>query len=109
MFGIPTLGPATRSYYRTPEWRRLRQAALDRDLHTCTVPGCGDRAVVVDHIVSRTRGGADVLENLRSLCREHDNQIKEDAAGVRRRGGLTVVRGCGVDGTPLDPGHWWRS
>jgi hypothetical protein len=62
--------------------------------------------VVVDHIVSRSRGGADVLSNLRSLCRAHDNQVKKDATGAYRPGG--VAKGCDVMGIPLDARHWWN-
>ena len=45
------------------------------------------RAVVVDHIVSPRNGGEDALSNLRSLCRLHDNRVKENALGDRRSGG----------------------
>jgi 5-methylcytosine-specific restriction endonuclease McrA len=87
-------------------WLRLRAAALARDGYRCTAPGCGERAVTVDHIVSRRRGGPDVLGNVRSLCRAHDNQVKEAADGRRRSGGL--FRGCDATGAPLDRGHWWN-
>ena len=93
--------------HRTPEWQDLRKAALKRDKHTCTVAGCHHRAPVVDHIVSRKLGGADALWNLRSLCRTHDNQTKEDVHGNRRSGGKATVAGCDANGMPLDPGHWW--
>lgn len=88
-------------YYKTPEWKELRAAALKRDRYRCTVPGCNARATRVDHIVSRRARGLDVLPNLRSLCAIHDNQVKEDAAGNRRGGGRFRVTGCGVDGWPL--------
>jgi hypothetical protein len=59
--------------------------------------------VVVDHIVSRpfsfSMTTADRLDNLRSLCRDHDNQVKE-LAGARRRGGAPVNRGCDAEGWP---------
>jgi hypothetical protein len=89
-------------YYLTPAWRALRTAALARD-RGCIV--CGAPTVVVDHIVSRRMGGPDTLANLRCLCRTHDNQVKEGAAGARRSGGR--FSGCRADGSPLDPGHWW--
>ena len=74
-------------YYRTPDWLKLRAAALKRDAYRCVVPGCGQRARVVDHVVSRNAGGADALPNLRSLCRYHDNALKERPDGTRRRNG----------------------
>jgi 5-methylcytosine-specific restriction endonuclease McrA len=55
-------------FYRTRTWLRLRHARLQLDRQICVVPGCGQRATVVDHIVSRRAGGADALRNLRSLC-----------------------------------------
>lgn len=94
----------TDPFYRSPAWRRLRAARLRLDRHTCVVPGCGQRAVVVDHVISRRAGGADALPNLRSLCRYHDNALKENPGGKRRRDGIML--GCNVDGSPIDPKHW---
>jgi 5-methylcytosine-specific restriction endonuclease McrA len=54
-------------FYKTAFWKRLRAACLKRD-RKCTTPGCTERAVVADHIVPRSKGGADTLENLRGLC-----------------------------------------
>ena len=95
-------------FYQTPEWRRLREDALFRDLYRCAVPGCRTYATRVDHIISRKRGGADHLDNLRCLCAAHDNQIKEDATGKRRRDGKLSLPGCDANGRPLDPSHWWN-
>ncbi|MFC0411072.1 HNH endonuclease [Roseomonas elaeocarpi] len=95
-------------FYVSPEWLALRKQALQRDRNTCVVPGCGQRAVVVDHIVSRRRGGADSLTNLRSLCRTHDNQVKEQPGGTRKGGGQMRVQGCDPSGRPLDPDHPWN-
>jgi len=95
-------------FYKGPEWRALRAAALERDRHTCVVPGCGRRATHVDHVKSRRQGGADALHNLRSLCATHDAQVKEGPDGKRKSDGKLTVRGCRPDGTPCDPNHWWR-
>jgi 5-methylcytosine-specific restriction enzyme A len=95
-------------FYRSGLWLRLRQAALQRDGGRCVVPGCGAPAVVVDHIRSRRTGGPDTLANLRCLCREHDQQIKEKPDGTRKNGGKLFVRGSGPDGIPTDPAHHWR-
>lgn len=95
-------------FYLSAEWQRLRKGALQRDGYRCVVPGCGERAVVVDHILSRAKGGADTLANMRCLCRGHDNQVKEGASGERRNGGRLTVKGCGTDGWPADPEHPWR-
>jgi 5-methylcytosine-specific restriction endonuclease McrA len=73
-------------FYASPEWKALRLACFQRDRFKCTEPGCDERACVADHIISRRNGGQDVLGNLRSMCRAHDNRVKEDHMG-RRRGG----------------------
>lgn len=94
-------------FYASAFWRRLRAERLKHDNYTCVVPGCGQRAVVVDHVKGRRAGGADVLGNLRSLCREHDQQVKERSTGQRANAGKLVVRGCFPDGSPRDPSHPW--
>ncbi len=66
-------------YYLTPEWRELRRQTLERDGGRCVL--CGRPAVVADHVVSRKAGGADALHNLRSLCRLHDNRLREGPTG----------------------------
>ena len=92
-------------FYRTAQWRKLRVAVLQRDGYRCVVPACEHRAVVVDHIISPKNGGAHVMWNLRSLCRDHDNQMKE-LKGKRRRE-IPFVKGSKADGTPNDPNHHW--
>ena len=76
-------------FYATPEWKALRKACFERDGGRCVV--CGAQAVVPDHIVSRRTwfaerrpGSPDTLANLRSLCRTHDNAVKEGPTGERR-------------------------
>lgn len=96
-------------FYKSPKWKALRAEALSRDHWRCTVPGCGTKATHVDHVISRRNGGASVLANLRSLCRDHDNQIKEGADGQRRRDGITHVAGCDARGYPIDPQHPWNN
>jgi hypothetical protein len=94
-------------YYSTPQWHALRNVVLHRDRYTCVVPGCNARAVVVDHIVPRKHGGMDLLSNLRSLCRTHDNKIKERMGGYNRGNEGKLRSPCDVNGMPLDPSHPW--
>src|SRR6185437_1176984 len=96
-------------YYKTPAWRRLREEVLKRDRYRCTTPGCGrtDR-LTVDHIISRRRGGSDLLSNLTTRCGSCDASVKEGADGKRRGGGTPTARGCDTSGTPRDPSHWWN-
>jgi 5-methylcytosine-specific restriction endonuclease McrA len=95
-------------FYHTMEWQNLRAAALRRDGYRCTVKGCSARATHVDHVISRRDGGPDVLSNLRSLCKQHDNQVMQGPDGKRRSGGRPFLKGCDADGMPLDPAHWWK-
>lgn len=52
--------------------QRLRFQALQRDAFTCQY--CGRKApdvvLEVDHVIPRSSGGSDSLENLRTACRE---------------------------------------
>lgn len=74
------------SFYRSAEWQALRIACLKRDRFVCQIamPGCTHKATIADHIVSRRNGGADTLANLRAVCRQCDNRVKEDHLGQRR-------------------------
>jgi 5-methylcytosine-specific restriction endonuclease McrA len=94
-------------YYKTKAWQLLRKAALSRDLYTCVVPGCEQPAFAVDHIIARRSGGADRLDNLRSLCKEHDHAVKETRSGERANAGKFTVKGSFADGSPRDPLHPW--
>lgn len=51
---------------RTPQ-----REAIERDKGFCQVPGCSRAAVHAHHVVWRSRGGGDELENLVSLCAGH--------------------------------------
>ena len=87
-------------YYGTAAWKRLRAEVLRRQ-PVCATPGCGLRAVHVDHIVPRSKGGADALPNLRGLCPQCHN--------MRRQGGEPRAKGCDVHGNPRDATHWWKA
>jgi 5-methylcytosine-specific restriction endonuclease McrA len=81
---VAKLLDVTDPFYFTAEWKQTRKRILARDDNTCVIPGCGRRAIVCDHIVSRRDGGSDDDANLRSLCRLHDNRLKENHLGERR-------------------------
>lgn len=71
-------------HYLSTDWKATRRIIFARDRHTCTVPGCGKRALVCEHIKTRRFGGTDAHDNLTSLCRDHDNHFKELGDGTRR-------------------------
>lgn len=59
--------------YNTKAWQVLRLTALERDrwlCQECLRQGIYTSATDVDHIVPRSLGGSDDLENLQSLCRD---------------------------------------
>jgi 5-methylcytosine-specific restriction protein A len=95
-------------FYRTARWKRVRGQVLARDGYTCVVPGCRRKAIVVDHIHPRRSGGTDHPSNLRSLCLEHDGQVKEMPDGRRFNDGKLELTGVDRRGIPLDPNHHWR-
>lgn len=55
------------NFYESAVWKSLRQQVLIRDMYKCVLCSSTDR-LDVHHIRSRTRGGADVLANLQTLC-----------------------------------------
>lgn len=59
----PRLSPSRRGYGHT--WRKLRQIALSRS-PLCV--RCHAPATDVDHILAKSHGGTDSLENLQTLC-----------------------------------------
>ena len=72
-----------RKFYRSTEWKKLRQLALERDNHECQ--WCKregkvthkDAAVLeIDHIkeIEFHPGLANQLDNLRTLCKYHHNK-----------------------------------
>lgn len=99
---------AAGSFYRTPEWTRLRVAVLARDSHRCATPGCTHRASHVDHIVAIKRGGGALdPANLRSLChRCHSRKTAATDGGFGNQRGDATLRavGCDADGWPFAEG-----
>lgn len=96
-------------YYSSPHWKALREACLRRDQGHCTVMGCREPGKVADHVETRPdvpyATSLDTLENLRTLCKPHDAQVKERRRGVglRKQSGTFKVRGCDAGGWPFDP------
>lgn len=75
----------SKSYYATDEWFELRRKTLERDNKTCK--DCGfigkinngiyGNPLVAHHIIPRSMGGKDELNNLETPCRKcHGKQPK---------------------------------
>ncbi|MEV6212927.1 HNH endonuclease [Kitasatospora sp. NPDC051914] len=77
-------------YVRVPFRQRApwsRRGVLVRDQHLCAY--CGRRATTVDHLVPKSRGGADSWLNTVAACPE-DNQRKADR--TPEQAGMKLLR-----------------
>ena len=77
MYDRPAVIVLTR-YVRVPTSRRMpvtRRGVLRRDGYHCAY--CGKAASTIDHILPRSRGGADSWENLAACCLRCNN-VKGD-------------------------------
>ena len=85
-------------------WRKLRRMVLaDESLcRMCAEIGRTTLATVVDHIKPKRDGGTDERDNLQPLCAPCHNGAKQSFEATGK------VRGCDVNGQPLDPKHPWN-
>src|ERR1700736_3461096 len=106
-------------FYYSAAWHKLKRAAHSRDGYRCVVSGCGrdvsaPGAARPDHIkpVKTHPHLALDIDNVRTLCAEHDNQSHREKGKrnnvVPRRDERFIVKGCGADGWPVDPQHAWN-
>ena len=98
-FDRPAVIVLTR-YVRVPQARRVpvtRRGVLRRDGHRCGY--CGKSATTIDHVLPRSRGGADSWENLVAACLRCNN-VKGDRTPAEMRWELRL--------TPRAPhgAHW---
>ena len=93
-----------RSWYGRP-WRRLRDAHLAKAplCAFCEAIGRVTAATVADHKVPHKGDKTLFLDpnNLQSLCKPCHDRHKQ----AQEKGGN--VRGCDIDGVPVDGGHHW--
>lgn len=65
-------------------WVNIRSAVLSRDGHTCVY--CGSKEFIAcDHVLPRSRGGRDTMNNLVAACRSC-NSSKRDKTPEEWRG-----------------------
>ena len=70
----------------------------------CEKEGRVSQAVELDHIKKHNGDLGlfwDSENNWQGLCAHHHRSVK---SRMERSG---RVRGCGIDGTPIDPNHFW--
>ena len=93
--------------YDTRRWRRESRRFLQKHplCRMCEQIGKTTLAVLVDHVVPHKGDVAkfwDQAGNWQSLCGTCHSGAK---ASFERTG---RVKGCGLDGVPLDPQHHWN-
>lgn len=92
-------------FYNTKTWKHLRKVKLATDplCEYCHVKPASD----IDHVVALNKGGSPTaMENLRSLC--HACHSRKTLFIERLGRDRVPVKGCNLDGTPLDPLHPWN-
>lgn len=111
VFDRPAVIVLTR-YVRIPGSRRVpvtRRGVLRRDAHRCAY--CGKAASTIDHVMPRSRGGADTWENLVACCLRCNN-IKGDRTPQEMAWSLRLVpraphgNGWTVRGTERAEPQW---
>lgn len=92
--------------YNTKRWYRLRYHQLRKEplCVFCERLGKVTPATIADHV--RPHRGDEALffdgDNLQSLCKPCHDGAKQQ---LEKSG---TLRGCGVDGVPLDANHHWN-
>ena len=65
-------------------WNRLSKLVRARD-PICTMQGCERPSEHADHIIPKSRGGQDTMENLRGLCKPcHSRKTALEDGGFGR-------------------------
>ena len=93
--------------YDKRAWRRRRAAFLGRNPYCamCQAVGKTTLGTVVDHVTPHHGDPElfwDEAGNWQSLCTSCHSGAKREFENTGR------IRGCDIDGVPLDPGHHWN-
>jgi 5-methylcytosine-specific restriction enzyme A len=94
--------------YNTAQWQKVRRLKFQQNrlCEMCLKQGRIEIAVAVDHIISIASGGdafppLDMLMSLCASCHNRKTRV------VEQQGKELTVKGCDVNGMPLDPTHPW--
>jgi len=85
-----------------PRSRSRAQKARDRDLGRCQVPGCSHRATQSHHVLFRSHGGSDDLDNQVGLCAFHHLRCIHGGGTLRVVGRAPDDLRWFLDGEPWD-------
>ena len=80
-------------------WVKLRDKIMRRDMHlcqSCNAKGRATPATEVHHVIPKSQGGTDDMDNLVSTC--SPCHIEADAKAI----GRSVRRTIGSDGWPVE-------
>jgi hypothetical protein len=81
---LPRPAPVAASRYIS---KRVKQLVWIRDGGKCTHPGCSaTHFLEYDHIVPYSLGGKSNVENIRLLCRAHNQRAAIDHFGIQKMG-----------------------
>ena len=64
---MPRYQVTKHSYLGSAEWKRIRLRVLIRDQYVCAY--CGEVADQVDHVIPRSAGGSNDMDNCVACCR----------------------------------------
>ena len=89
-------------------WQRVRLSVILRDKGLCQ--GCLQQGIIrqgrdVDHIMAKSQGGTDAMDNLRLLCR----RCHADATAALNGSDRPTWAGCDARGVPMRDDHHWRA
>jgi 5-methylcytosine-specific restriction protein A len=89
------------------DWRKLRATMPKTPCAICGAPWVP--GMHLDHIIPRAEGGTDAPSNLQWVHRRcHSAKTAGADGGFGNRKGKGPVKGCDVNGRPLDPNHPWN-
>jgi 5-methylcytosine-specific restriction enzyme A len=85
-------------------WNKIRNAVMQRDQHLCQpclMMGRPTPAREVDHIIPKSQGGTDDMDNLQCICTEcHKDKTQQEARTAR---GIKPLPQFDAKGWPVWP------
>jgi hypothetical protein len=85
---------ALRSTGSTALWRKLRAQVLKRDQNTCYY--CGQYADTCEHLIERSKGGTDSMDNLVAACKKCNYSRVGNKGGGFFNSGMTPMTPLGT-------------